>query len=352
MTQMSMADLMAKQDQKNIRIERGQQVKGTVISILPSEIILDLGTKAEGVLPKKELSQLTIEGIEVGQEIDTFVVASETPSGQVLLSLSRAGKGTANNPKWNKFLDGLKTGQLFNGKGVEINKGGLVVEVSGLRGFVPSSQVSFSGISKIEDLVGKELSLKVIEADPAQNRLIFAQKVVVSDETKALLKEIKVGDTVKGVVSAVLPFAVAVKLESGADGMIHVSELAWEKTEDPSKIYELGQEIEAKVLQVDLEAGKLELSLRSLQEDPFAKLGEKYVADDVVKGTVTAISEVGVTIQLEPGVEAIMPTDVLEAGKQYQVGETVSVLIDKVDTTRRRITISPMLTTTAGLIYK
>ncbi|OGE31610.1 hypothetical protein A2631_00570 [Candidatus Daviesbacteria bacterium RIFCSPHIGHO2_01_FULL_44_29] len=349
---MSMADLMAKQDQKNIRIERGQQVKGTVISILPSEIILDLGTKAEGVLPKRELSQLTIEGIEVGQEIETFVVASETPSGQVLLSLSRSSKGAASNPKWNKFLDGLKTGQLFNGKGVEINKGGLVVEVSGLRGFVPSSQVSFSGISKIEDLVGKELSLKVIEADPAQNRLIFAQKVVVSEEAQALLKEMKVGDSVKGVVSAVLPFAVAMKLENGLDGMIHVSELAWEKTEDPTKTYTDGQELEAKVLQVDLEAGKVELSLKSLQEDPFVKLGEKYQADDVVKGTVTAVSGDGVTIQLEPGVEAIMSSDVLEAGKEYQIGEALTVLIDKVDGTRRRITVSPMLTTTAGLIYK
>lgn len=349
---MTMADLLAKQDSKQLNLTRGQAVTGSVIAVYPQEIILDLGSKAEGVLPKKDLPIDKQESIKEGDIIETFVLQPEGPSGQVILTTHSAGKGKQPiNPKWNRFLNALNTSQTFSGQGVEINKGGLIVEVSGMRGFIPSSQVAPSFIAKMDELIGKNLSLQLIEVDPVANRLIFSQKAEVSQETKKLLTDLKEGDKVSGKVSATLPFGVLVKLESGVEGFVHISEASWERSDDATKLFELNQEVEAQVLSVDLVTGKLNLSLKVLQEDPFQKLVEKFSADDVVKATITSSSPSGVTVNLD-GVEATMPATAMEPGKVYQTGELITVLIDKVDKDRRKITVSPMLTSTSGLIYK
>lgn len=349
---MTMADLLAKQDSKQLNLTRGQAITGTVIAVFPQEIIIDLGSKAEGVLPRKDLSLERQESIKAGDSLEAFVLQPEGPSGQVILTTHATGKGKQPiNPKWNRFLNAVNTTQIFNGQGIEVNRGGLIVEVSGMRGFIPSSQIAPSFIAKMDELIGKNLNLQLIEVDPAANRLIFSQKVQISEETKKLLTALKDGDKVKGVVSATLPFGVLVKLESGIEGFVHVSEASWERSDDASKLFEVGQEVQAQVLSIDLVTGKLNLSLKTLQEDPFEKLAEKYQADDVVKATVTAATPSGVSVSLD-GVEASMPADAMESGRVYQVGEAITVLIDKVDKDRRKITVSPMLTTTSGLIYK
>lgn len=350
---MSMADLLAQNTNKPITVSKGERVEGKIIANLADDLVVDLGAKAEGVLSKKDLSAETLADLKVGQRVQLYVVSPETQSGQVSLSLfGPTGRRNQMNPKWNRFLDAAKTSQTLSGKGVEVNKGGLVVEVGGMRGFVPSSQVASSAAGNLEELIGKTLTLKVIEADPNQNRLVLAQKVILSDEAKQSLAALKPGQAVKGKVSAVMPFGAFLTLESGVDGFIHISELSWERQEDPSNVVTVGQELEAQVLSTDEETGKVNLSLKVMQRDPFAQLSEKYIQDDVIKAKVTGKTAAGLTVELEPGVEGVMPNEVLDPATDYPIGEMITVLIDKVDTERRKITVSPMLTSTSGLIYK
>lgn len=344
-----MADLLANQKQVNINVIKGQLLTGKVLTILPQEIILDLGTKAEGVLRKQDMSDSQSEAIKEGDSVEVVVVRVENESGQVLLNLASSNRSLT-NPKFNKFIDAKDS--TFNGRGVELNKGGLVVEVGAIRGFIPFSQLSVKFAATPEDLIGKDLTLKVIEVDPAQNRLIFAQKTVLSPEQKVALAEVKIGDKLTGQVTSVAIFGLMLSLDKALDGFIHISELSWEKTEDPNTLYKVGDTLEAQVLSVDNDAGKVNLSLKMLQVDPFTAAMEKYQPDDVVKAKIKEVTAQGVIVGITDKLDALMPSDVLEAGVQYTVGEEITVLIDKVDKDRRKITVSPMLSTTSGLIYK
>ncbi len=357
MAQLSMADLLAKQEKKseskqNLRLVRNQETEGEIVSITDDEIILELGTKSEGVLSKKDLSPEQAANLKVGDKIEVFVLAPENEYGQVALTMHRAiiGKGV-NAAKWQRFQDAKD--KIFTGRALEVNKGGLVVEVGGLRGFLPSSQVALSQASDLDKMIGQELQLAVIEVDPNQNRLIFSQKQKVSEETKKQLGKLKIGDKVKGTAASILPFGVFIALEGfeGVDGLIHVSELSWEKVEDPGKDFKVGQELESQIISIDSENGRVNLSLKVLQEDPFKKLSEKYQSDDVVKGEVSKVTDQGVFITLEDGIEGVIPASSIE-GTEYEAGEDVTVLIDSVDTQRRKITLAPFITSTKGLIYK
>ncbi len=349
---MSMADLLAKQENKNFKVSRGQEVEGEIVAITDQEIVLDLKLKAEGVLPKKDLTPDQLSKLKVGDKLTAYVVASENESGQVLLTLQKgAGKGGVQS-KWQRFIDAMQQDQTVAGRGIEVNKGGLIVEVSGVRGFLPSSQVVLSSAGDLDKMVGQELSLSVIEADSSQNRLIFSQKVNVTDEVKSKLSQLKVGDKVTGKVAAVLPFGIFVSLEDGLEGLAHVSELSWEKVEDPSTIYKVGQDVEAKVISLDHETGRVNLSVRQLTEDPFQKAAEKYQPDDVIKITVSRVNSTGAFTSLEGGLEGLIPTAKFEPGTAYKEGDSISVIVDSVDQSKRRILLSPFLTSTKGLIYK
>ncbi len=192
----------------------------------------------------------------------------------------------------------------------------------------------------------------MIEVDPAQNRLIFSQQVHLSEEVKQKLELVKAGDELSGEVAGILPFGLFVRLENGLEGFVHVSELSWEKVEDPSVLYQPGDQIKARVSSVDLVAGRVNLSIKQLQQDPFAKLASTLQSDDVVKGTVTKITPNGIMVNLQDNLEAILPSQKLEPDSTYQIGQTTNFLIDTVDLNRRRITLSPFITSTKDLIYK
>src|SRR3989344_3344351 len=218
---MTMADLLAKTDTKsanNLKLERNQEIEGEIILVGDSEIILDLGSKSEGVLSVKDFSDEQLANLRVGDKIKTFVVRSENESGQVALGMNKAVQVSSrggHQKNWDKFISAKNRSQIFHGKALELNKGGLIVEVDGVRGFLPSSQVTLSQAAKIDELVGNDLQVSVIEVDPGQNRLIFTQKNAVSEETKKKLSEIKRGDKVSGKVAAILPFGVFAVLENG-----------------------------------------------------------------------------------------------------------------------------------------
>lgn len=347
-----MADLLAKQEKTSFNITRGQELTGEVITITPQEIILDLGTKAEGVLPKRDLGE-ELKNLKVGDKLQVFVVIPENESGQVVLAARRVSdQGGPQGAKWDKFFIAQKEGKSLLGKGIEINRGGLIVEVGGIRGFLPSSQVSLSQAENLEELIGKDVNVTIIEADPSQNRLIFSQKTKVTDEIKENLNKLSIGDKVKGKVAAVLPFGIFVTLDNGVEGLVHVSEIAWEKVDDPAKYFKLGMEVEALVISIDPNTNRVNLSVKQLQDDPFLEISKKYSADDVVKGTVSKVTSNGVGVSLEGGAEGLIPTSKIEQGTEYQVGQEIQCLVDSVDITKRRIYLAPLLTSTKGLIYK
>jgi len=247
-----MEELLSQQPTKTIKLNRGDKVTGEVIAKTLQEIVLDLGTKSEGVINKRDLPESTIESIKVGDKIESYVLYPESESGQVILSLQNRGQGRQQiNPKWIKFMNAVNTEHTFRGKGVDVNKGGLVVEVSGVRGFVPSSQLSGESVLHLGELVGKQLNLKLVEVDPNANKLIFSERKNFTDEQIQALSKIKVGDKVQGPIQSVSSYGAFASLQDGLEGFIHISQASWEKVEDLSSKLSVGEEIEGEVLSVD-----------------------------------------------------------------------------------------------------
>lgn len=349
---MSMATLLAKQDQKIKSVQRGDEVEGTVITFIGGEIIVDLGTKAEGVFQKKDLSPDQLKNLKVGSKITATVIHSESPSGQVVLGLQKSVSAKPGSEKFQKFIRAINSKQVFKGKGIEANKGGLVVEVDGVRGFLPSSQVSLSQAANIEEMIGKDLELVTLEVEPNQNRLIFTQKTTMSEESKATLGSLKSGATVKGKVAAILSFGVFVSLENGVEGLVHISELSWDKVEDPNTLLKVGDEVAAKVLSADEGAGRANLSIKQLAKDPFADKIKDIQAEDTIKGKVTKITPNGVNVLLKESIEGIVPSAKLSGEEGYEVDGEYSFLVGSVDNHKRRVNLTPFLTSTKDLIYR
>lgn len=351
---LTMADLMASLDRRHITFSRGETASGKITLISDNEIVVDLGVKAEGVLNKRDFLPEQLRELKVGSKIEAYVLVPENESGQVVLSLFRAVQGgkraEEQAKKWQKFITAQQRQTTLMGKVVEVNKGGLLVEVEKVRGFVPSSQVSLKCIHQFTgDLVGRELKLKVIEIDPGNNRLVLTAKTELSEDEKKKFSEVQVGDKVSGGVVVIAPFGLFVGID-GLEGIVFTQELAW--TEDKKPELKVGDKIEAKVTGKDENLGRLNLSLRQIQEDPFVSLAENFQIDDVVKGMVKEITQNGVVVTLDDGVEGLVSTSKVGQGKPYAVGQTTNFLVDSVDKARRRVNLAPFLTSTVGLIYK
>lgn len=357
----TMEELLASQSKKFKSLFRGQQVEGEVVFITDKEIILDLSTKSEGVLQKRELSDAQLKDLKIGSKLTTFVTLSENESGQVSLSLARQVKPSSFSGKgrgfssWSKFIQAQNQKSRLQGIVLELNKGGLIVEVDGVRGFLPNSQVGFELMSKsgtgMESLIGQTLNLTVIEVDSDNNKLIFSQRGQVSEEVKEKLKSFQTNTKTEGKIVAILPFGLVVDV-SGVEGLVFISDASWEKIEDLSKIYKVGQQLSVMVIGSDQDLGRLNLSIKQLAEDPFSKLVEKYPTDEVVKAEVISVLDDGVMFKLEEGVEGLLPISKMEPGVNYEVGKSMNVLIDSVDPKRRKINLAPFVTSTEGLIYK
>lgn len=357
----TMEELLASQNKKFKTLSRGQEIEGTTVSINDREITLDLGTKSEGVIQTREIPKEKLEHLKVGDKLKSFVALVENESGQTILSSvyqtrqSRESRAKGRGPNWQRFITAQNQKSKLSGKVLEINKGGLIVDVEGIRGFLPNSQVGFELLSKaskgMEDLVGQTITVTVSEIDQNNNKLIFSQRGQVSAEIKAKLASFKKDQKTKGKIVAILPFGLVVDI-AGTEGLVFISDVSWEKVEDLAKLYSGGDEVEVLVSGLDEELGRLNLSIKQLTEDPFEKLAEKYPADEVVKGEVSEVSAGGIVIKLEDGVEGFLSASKLDPNTTYEVGKILTLLVDSVDKNRRRINLAPFVTTTEGLIYK
>lgn len=355
-----MEQLLAAAPQKLITLSRNQEVLGEVVSVSAKEIILDLNSKSEGVIPKKELSEEQLTSLKVGQKIKAFVVEIENENGQTILSLHPAvpklsRRRSRGGVSYDSFIQAQKQKRELSGSVVEANKGGLIVDVGGVSGFLPNSQVGFDLLSKLgqdsANLIGQNIKLSVIEVDEGNNRLIFSQRTGLLDELKNKMTAFQNKDQVSGKIVAILPFGLVVDVE-GMEGLVFISDVAWEKIDDLSLLFKIGQEVFAKVIGVDLELGRINLSIKQLSNDPFLEISKKFQSDDVVRGEVVALTDQGVLINLEDEVEGFLPASKIPPGENYQPGDKISLLVDSIDSQRRRINLVPVITTTEGLIYK
>lgn len=360
---------MASQSSKFTIFHRGQEVEGEVVAVFTKEVILDLGGKSEGVLPVRDLPETISKDLKVGQKLKAFVALPESENGQIILSSSpqmRTGSSfRGHGVNWSRFINAQREKSKLRGKVIEVNKGGLIVEVEKIRGFLPNSQVGFELLSKVgegmENLIGQDLTVTVIETDQEDNKLIFSQRGQITPAEEEKLKSFKSGQKEKGKIVAILPFGLVVSVKDrsssgrdikGTEGLVFISDVSWDKVEDLSKDFRVGQELEVMVLGLDEELGRLNLSIKQLAEDPFIELAKEYPADEVVKGEIISVNDAGVVVKVKEDVEGFLPASKMTADAIYEAGKTTTFLIDSVDTQRRRINLVPFVTSTAGLIYK
>jgi small subunit ribosomal protein S1 len=341
------------------KLKYGDVVAGTIVRVDPREILIDIGSKSEGIVDQKELEGMSAEALkkfEVGERVLAYVLYPEDRDGNVVLSLARAQM----ERDWREAEDLLKSEQVFEAQVAGFNKGGLIVRVGKVRGFVPATQlestfrrraepVGESGESDLAALVGKKLFLKVIELDRERNRLILSERAAMREMRKGqkerLLVELKEGDVRTGTVTSVADFGVFVAL-GGVDGMIHLSELSWTKINHPSDLVKVGDEVKVQVLSVDRDRERIALSLKRLQAEPWTTVEERYKVGQLVTGTITKLASFGAFARLDDNIEGLVHISEL-ADRRIQhpkevvkEGDTVTLRVIRIDAARRRLGLS------------
>jgi small subunit ribosomal protein S1 len=335
----------------------GEMRTGVVASISGDEVLVSIGAKSEGTIPARELEQMDPEErakIQVGQEIQVFIVSPESSKGTMLLSYTRS----AEDDDWGKAEALLKSKESYTGVIEGHNKGGLIVRVGRLRGFVPASQVSQARRMRYQgdtpearwsEMKGEELTARVIEVDRERQRLILSERAANQENRDAmkdrLLSEIAIGDTRKGRVTSLAEFGAFVNI-NGADGLVHLSELSWERVDHPSKLLAVGDEVEVKVINIDMERKRIGLSMRQLQKDPWEERVLGYRVGQLVEGTVTRLVKFGAFARIDDHIEGLIHISELgderieHPSEAVKEGDKLALRIIKIEPERRRIGLS------------
>jgi len=339
----TMEDLLAQTGYQIKGFKRGDIITGTVLSVSAHQLLLDIGGKGEGVVHEKEMPHIIdlVKNLKIGDTISVHVVNTENDRGQVVVSLRR----TAMSKRWELLAEKLKSREDVEVTIRELSKGGFLVDYQGLRGFIPMSQANQDLVKGGERSSGRRVKAKVIEADQEVNRLVFSQRPMLSaEEQKAVLSKVKIGDTYTAEATGIVPFGVFVNVTIADDlqlpGLIHISEIAWEKVENPGDYCKIGQKIDVKVIGVDEKSGKLTLSLKQLLADPWEDVTKVFSVEQVVKGTVARISPYGVFVSLLPGIDGLVHISKMAPGEEPKAGEEVECTIEEINPEKRKISLS------------
>jgi len=335
----------------------GEIRNGVIASVDQNQILVSVGAKSEGVITGRELEQIPAAdraAFQIGAEIPVFVLAAEDANGNIVLSYTRA----LEQQGWQEVEKLLEADEVYSSKVIGFNKGGLIVSVHDLRGFVPASQIGMLRRMAITGdtpeqrwgkMVGEPINVRVIEVDRNRRRLILSERAA-STETRQSLKErvieeLKEGETRGGRVTSLADFGAFVNI-NGADGLVHLSEISWERVQHPSEVLEVGQEVKVKIINIDREKKRIGLSLRALTEDPWAKKIEKFKVGQLVEGVVTRLTKFGAFARLEGDVEGLIhiseigETRIEHPKERLHEGEVVTLRIIRIDPEQRRIGLS------------
>jgi ribosomal protein S1 len=337
----TMEELLALTGGFSIGVKKGDSLDGTVISISSREVLVDIGQKSYGVVAEWELEQVKefVGSLKIGDKVSAQVMNPENDIGYVVLSLRKSSQ----QHRWAYLITAKENGEDIEVTGLELAKGGILVDWQGLRGFVPATQLEGSFASSPQQLLNHRFKVRVLEVDKNLNRLVLSQKASVLGVTPTAQKEkldkIKPEDVLKGTVSGVASFGIFVDLD-GLEGLVHISELAWEKVENPANMFKVGQTVEVMVLEIQKEEGKLNLSIKRLTPDPWKNILDRYPIDFNVKGKVVRQAPYGVFVQLEPGVEGLLHISKIIAGQEPAIGANLDCIIERIDPVKRKISLT------------
>ena len=358
-----MEELLAEQDSDIKSFKHGDVVEGNVVRIDKDEILVDIGAKSEGVVSNRELfGRHGGEGqapLNIGDTVLVYVLQPESPEGHAVLSLRRAGL----ERKWRAMQEQFEAGVIIEAPVIDHNKGGLIVDC-GIRGFVPISQIvdfprrpqndqprdaAQEIAEKLQPFVGRKLRLKILEVNRKANRLILSEKVALYEERREkrdeLFSSLQVGQKVTGTVRSIAPFGVFIDL-GGIDGLVHKSELSWNKVNNPESGYKVGDEVEAEVIDINHERGRISLSIRRLQPDPWHSTVADFKVGDVIDGTVTKLVNFGAFVRVRDGLEGLIHISelshqrVAHPGDVVHEGQALKLKIISLDSERHRLGLS------------
>ena len=339
------------------RLRRGEVVEGVVVQVGRDELLVDVGSKAEAIIPAEEAGapmNEILDTIHVGDTIVAMVLETENREGHATLSLARAQTERG----WRTLQRLLETGETLQAPVVDFNRGGLVVSVDGVRGFVPLSQIvdlrqptapDESVESRLETMRGRQLELKVIELNRRRNRVILSERAAHQEhrvrDRDRLIEELAEGQVRTGRVTSVADFGAFVDV-GGADGLVHLTELSWAPVSHPSAVVKVGDQVEVLVLGVDREKKKIALSLKRLREEPWDKVTERYAVGQIVPARVTKLAAFGAFAEIEPGIEGLIHISELSDERiqnprsVVREGDQVVVKILRIETDRHRLGLS------------
>jgi small subunit ribosomal protein S1 len=343
----TMDELLAQSDVK--QLEAGDVVEGTITSVKKHEMWIDLGARGVGVVMRREIGPG--QALEVGASITISVIDPEMDEGYALLSMKRAAKDRG----WDELQRVFDDGEVVEVMPYDANRGGLLVELEGIRGFLPVSQLAaghyprVSGadkdeiLQKLNALTGQTLRVRILDVSRRDNKLIFSEKEAVKGDMQARLTSLKVGDAVDGVVTGVIDFGAFVNVD-GIEGLIHISEISWERVDDPRNYVKVGDNVKAKIIAIDKD--RLSLSLKQMSDDPWMTEVKKFTKGDIVEGKITRITPFGAFVQISPSVEALVHVsemgneDGVDPEKIFQLNEIKQFKVLDIDADNRKIALS------------
>lgn len=316
----------------------GTLVKGRVANVASADILIDLGGKMLGVVPRLEFAQCP----QVGQEIELIVDGHDPRGGLLNLSWKKAAAAAM----WRD----MQVGQVLEGRVSGMNKGGLEVDVHGVRGFIPASQVDTHFLKDISELIGQDVRVEVSKFDRAAGNLVLSRRKVLEREAterrEKYISELAEGATVRGTVRSLTDYGAFIELQPGVDGLLHVSDMSWGRVAKPADYLTVGQELELRVLKINRETGKISLGLKQIKANPWEHVAERYAAQQRLKARVARLADFGAFVELEEGVDGLIPLGEMSWTRRLRhpsevvkEGDVVDVLVLNVDAAKHRITL-------------
>jgi len=357
---LTMADLLSSEGVELIGLKKGQEVKGKINVIKNKAIYIDIGAKTDAVVMGKEFEFVKdyVADLKIGDEIEVQVKSPENDKGQILVSI----RGAASGYGWNYFKEKENNGGEVSVFAKELNRGGAVVIAPfGFFGFIPGSQIGSKYDGDPEKMLGKKIKTKVLEVDQAKNRLVFSERLVsepdkVGEEVGAI-ENLQVNDIFDAEVMRVEPFGIFVKVicdnkgtPLNLEGLVHISEISWEKVGDLSSIFKAKEKIKIKLINKD--DGRLQFSVKRLSNDPWEDIEGKYPKDKELEGEIVRLANFGALVKLETGVEGLIHISKLTGGINLKDGEKVQVYIESIDVQKRKISLGLVNTGKKNVIYK
>ncbi len=336
--------------EKSLRLPgRGEVVTGEIIAVSEKEIIVNVGCKKDGIIPKDEVSlepgQKLTDVFHVGDEIEAKVVKTKDDDGNILLSKKKLEV----NEHWNEVNEAMENKEVIEVKVTAKVKGGVIAAFKEVSGFIPLSQLSDKFTEDVDEFIGKTIPVKVIQTNPKRNRAVFSHRAVLMEEkakrTEAFWNSIDVDDIVDGVVKRFTDYGAFVDI-GGVDGLLHISEISWGKIKKPQDVLELEQKVKVKILSMNREKGKISLGLKQTVPEPWENIESKYQVGDIIEGKVVQLKEYGAFIEIEPGLDGLVHISeiaykrVASPANELEIGQTVNAKILDIDTEKKRISLS------------